>query len=168
MTTLRKTKPRFVAQIAGWLLLFVLGSGLVGCSNNIYDETVEIADHQWLDSDSIVFDFDIVDTSQQYNIFLEVAHETSYNYQNIYCLVETYGPNGLVQKQVSSLDLATKKGEWLGECSGEVCTRNIPFIINTVFDVAGTYKIVLKQHSRDHSLQPIHSLRLAVAPVAAS
>lgn len=137
----------------------------MSCSNNIYDEKIEIKEASWAEVDSVAFTFEIADTSQRYNIFLTVNHQPSYAFQNIYCLVETYGPQGLSQRQVSSLELASRKGKWLGECDAEQCERRIPFIVNTLFDEAGKYKIVLKQYSRPALLQGIQSLRLEVAPI---
>lgn len=137
----------------------------MSCSNNIYDETVEIKNASWAEVDSVAFAFEIADTSQRYNIFLTVNHETSYAFQNVYCLVETYGPQGISQRQVSSLELASRKGKWLGECDAELCERRIPFIVNTLFEQAGKYEIVLKQYSRPALLAGIKSLQLEVAPV---
>ncbi len=142
---------------------------LIGCSNNIYDQTIEVTNSVWAETDSIAFDFEIKDTEQLYNLFLGVDHKTSYSYQNVYCEVTTNGPSGLVQKQVCSLELASPKGKWLAEdCNNETCFRNIPFIVRTKFEEAGNYKIVLKQYSRTDKLEGINHLRLQIRPHEAS
>lgn len=165
MIRLKKNNRNNCSALWSWAIVFFLASSLMSCSGNIYDETREIQEASWNEADSIAFSFEIADTSQRYNIFLTVNHEVAYAFQNIYCLVETYGPQGLSQRQVSSLELASRKGNWLGDCGEENCVRRIPFIVNTLFDQAGAYQIVLKQYSRPKQLPHVQSLRLEVVPV---
>lgn len=143
------------------LLLGLLLGGLSSCST-IYEETQEVDNSTWVQGQVFSFDFDIQDTKQLYDLFLEVEHGTSYPYQNLYCLVKTTMPDGSSREEQASLELANAKGRWLGDCSGDVCTRVIPFIIKTQFTIAGQYSIELKQHSRPESLGPIQHLRLFI------
>ncbi len=161
-----KHKTNHCLSLWAWAMALFFTVSLGSCSGNIYDQTQELKDGVWLSADSITFEFDIQDTSKSYHIFLDVEHSTAYNYQNIYCLVESYSPQGqLVQRQLSSLELATRKGKWIGDCSEELCNRSIPFIIDTKFDVGGLYKIVLKQYTRTEKLEGLNSLRLQIREV---
>lgn len=139
------------------LLLYSLSS----CST-IYDETQVLENATWKQGESYSFEFEIQDTEQLYDLFLEVEHGTTYPYQNLYCLVKTTMPDGSTREEQASLELANAKGYWLGDCSGESCTRTIPFIIKTQFTVSGVYAVELKQHSRPESLGPIAHLRLYI------
>lgn len=139
------------------LLLYSLSS----CST-IYDETQVLENATWQQGESYSFDFEIQDTEQLYDLFLEVEHGTAYPYQNLYCLVKTTMPDGSTREEQASLELANAKGYWLGDCSEEICTRTIPFIIKTQFSVSGVYTIELKQYSRPASLGPIAHLRLYI------
>jgi len=159
---IRKTINRLSYLGYSFLLVGILLTSLTSCSSNVYDQTIEIGETTWAQDDSVAFAFEIADTNKLYNIFLTVGHLTSYSYQNLYCMIESYGPSGLVQKQLSSLDLASKKGRWKGDCTKEACLHNIPFIVRTKFDVAGQYKIVLKQYSRAKQLEGIKSMRLQI------
>ncbi|MGH1338488.1 MAG: gliding motility lipoprotein GldH [Aureispira sp.] len=149
------------------LLLGLLFSGLSSCST-IYDETQVLESGTWAQGQPYSFEFDIQDTKQLYDLFLEVEHGTTYPYQNLYCLVKTTMPDGSSREEQASLELANAKGYWLGECSGEQCTRSIPFIIKTQFTVPGTYSIELKQHSRPETLGPIKQLRLFIRKTTSS
>lgn len=144
--------------------LFVVFSG---CST-IYDETQVLEDSTWAQGKSYSFAFDIQDTEQLYDLFLEVKHGTSYPYQNLYCLVKTQMPDGSARTEQASLELANAKGYWLGDCNGEQCTRKIPFIIKTKFTIPGIYTIELQQHSRPELLAPIEHLRLLISKTPAS
>ena len=97
-----------------------------------------------------------------YNIYLEVQHDIDYQYQNFYCLVESYAPGGLAQRQQNTVELATRKGKWKGKCNSEVCISKIPFITKTKFDVSGAYKIIFTQFTRNNPLEGIQSLRLTI------
>jgi gliding motility-associated lipoprotein GldH len=167
MATITKAKST-ASFIITFLMPLYLGLYfllLSGCSASIYDETKEIATASWSSKNPIAFDFEISDTARQYNIFLEVIHQTSFNYQNVYCLVESFGPQGLVQQQTNSLELASKKGTWLGQCSSDLCTRKIPFITRSKFDMPGSYTVKLTQHSRLDPLEGIKSIRLIIEPI---
>ena len=145
-----------------WTTAFVLCMALISCNSSTFDKTFSVEKGQWRSADTMAFEFEIKDAAKLYDIFVEIDHNANFAYQNMYCLVESYAPAGLAQRQVNALELATKKGKWIGECSGENCVRKIPFIINTQFDVPGTYKIVFTQYTRNETLEGINSLRLIV------
>lgn len=140
-------------------LLFVFT--IISCGT-VYDKTAEIENGRWSDNNTISFEFEIKDTTQLYDIFLEVNHNTNYPYQNIYCLVETFELENAIRKDQCSLELADSKGNWLGECNNQTCDRKIPFIINTQFNSVGIHKIILTQNTRNTILNDVNSLRLWV------
>lgn len=143
-------------------LLLLLALSWTGCQN-IYDETLLLEQGAWTTDQKLEFEFDIDNTDQLYNLFLEVEHQTGFAYQNLYCWVQSYDPAGqLVQEQMASLELANKKGYWLGDCSAETCTRKIPFLVKTKFEATGRYKIVLQQYARVATVDAINSVRLFI------
>lgn len=149
------------------MLLLGLLAVFSSCST-IYDETQILEDSTWAQGKCYSFAFDIQDTEQLYDLFLEVKHGTSYPYQNLYCLVKTQMPDGSARTEQASLELANAKGYWLGDCKEEQCTRKIPFIIKTKFTIPGIYTIELQQHSRPELLGPIEHLRLFIRKTPAS
>lgn len=144
------------------LFLLFITIGLVSCNSAIFDATTVIENGDWSYSKPISFDFEIQDTAKRYDIFLEVEHRTDYAFENAYCLVESYAQGVLAQRQQVSLELASPKGNWNGECSGERCVRKIPFMLDTMFPSLGAYKIILSQYTRHEILMGINSLRLII------
>lgn len=132
------------------------------CST-IYDETQVLEAQTWKQGQVVQFEFDIQDTTQLYDVYLEVGHTTAYSYQNIYCWITTTMPDGTERSEQHSLELANAKGYWLGDCSGESCQRRIPFIIQAAFPYKGRYRIQFEQHSRQATLAAIEHLRLWVS-----
>jgi len=150
-----------------WTMAVLLCFSLFSCDSFLYDSTVDIETGVWAEMDSVSFDFVIEDTTKRYHIFLDVNHDVDYAHQNVYCLIESYAPGGaLVQRQVQSLELATQKGKWMGDCDNETCVRKLPFIPNTQFPTAGAYKIVLTQYTRKEMLEGINNLRLTINEVS--
>ena len=143
------------------LLLGLLCCGWSSCST-IYDETRTLEGGTWQQGQGLSFEFEIEDTEQLYDLFLEIKHGTDYPYQNMYCLVQTTMPDGNNREEQASLELANAKGYWLGDCNEETCTRSIPFIIKTKFPIAGKYTIALQQHSRPERLGTIEYVRLHI------
>ncbi len=150
-----------VQKINIFLLLGLLLGGLSSCST-IYDETKTLDNSTWKQGQVLSFEFEIEDTEQLYDLFLEIEHGTTYPFQNLYCLIRTTMPDGNTREEQASLELANAKGYWLGDCKEESCTRNIPFIIKTQFPIKGKYQLELQQHSRPETLGPIEHIRLHI------
>ena len=137
--------------------------GLAACQPRpIYSETLTLANGQWAYADSLVFSFDIADTSQRYDLFIQLEHGTDYPYANVYTLLEVYFPNGEKRREQVSIELADERGTWLGDCSGKTCSRQLGFMPKTAFQMPGTYRLCFKQHSRQDSLADLQAMRLNI------
>ena len=148
----------------GRLLGLLLGcTWYLGACSTIYDETQHLEGQAWQQNQALAFEFDIQDTTQLYDVYLEVKHGTTYPYQNIYCWITTTMPDGSERSEQHSLELANAKGYWLGDCGEAACERRIPFMIKTTFPFQGRYGIQFEQYSRQANLSPIEYLRLYVS-----
>ncbi len=134
----------------------------VSCQHYFFDDKKVLKDEVWNYSDSVAFEFDIKDTNLVYNIFLEVAHKSDYQFQNVYSKLYVNFPDGKERKQNVSLELADSRGEWKGKCSGKYCTSRLPFMPSATFDQAGHYKMKFEQFTRLDSISGIGSLRLII------
>ena len=121
-----------------------------------------MANEDWHYGDSIVFEFDIADKAKVYDIFLDVTHSSEYRFANLYTMLHVYFPDGRDRKEQVSLELAEMGGKWMGSCSGGTCTRQIPFMPNAVFEMAGKHRIVLEQYNRQESMQGVKGFRLRI------
>jgi len=126
---------------------------------------VEIPASGWAYQDTLHYEFEIADTSQIYNLFLDLEHSTDFATQNLYVKLYTGFPNGQRPAQRLSIDMADKTGAWLGNCSGEKCRLNIPIQSNAYFDQMGTYSFTVEQFMRVDSLSEVLSaaFRIEVA-----
>jgi len=166
LTTHPQNKLYSCSAVLRWATAFIFCLSLASCNSPLYDQTQVIENSNWAADKPVSFEFEIQDTTQRYNIFLEVDYKISYTYQNAYCQVESFVGDKLLQKQLCSLELIDTKGKEKGDCGSENCVVNIPFIPNTQFNTAGLYKIILTQYTRNETLEGINSLRLLVENVA--
>ena len=145
------------------LLGFIALIAFTSCGPNyIFDEEKIIADSNWTYSDSLVFQFDISDTTKVYNLNLEVEHETAYRHQNLYVQIATLFPSKKRNEQVLSLELANKYGAWLGDCNSENCSLLVPLQQQIYFQEIGTYDFVLKQFMRESSVNGVQKFALKI------
>ena len=146
----------YLFSFAGFLGLFACGP------NYAYEQTLEIPENGWSYEDSLLATFEIPDTNTFYNLHLLVEHTTFFPYQNFYVQVITQFPNGERLTEQVSLELSAKGGIWLGDCSGETCTLDIPIQQGAYFNQAGTYQLSVHQYSRRDPLPEIKSIRFAL------
>lgn len=135
---------------------------LVGCSSPVLDETYSFDNQEWTYSDTLDFSFEIEDTAQLYDMYLEIEHSSKSPHQNIYYQVTYFANDEQVQQHILSFDFFTKKGYSLGDCNNETCTVRSPFSINTEFDKSGVYKLRFVQYTRNNSLMGIHNFNLTI------
>ncbi len=136
---------------------------LSSCGKNyIYEDEVSIEGGVWNYSDTLNFDFKIVDTTKVYNLFLEVDHLTDYRFQNLYVQVSTTFPKGKRESQTLSLELASKMGQWKGDCNSTDCTTLIPIQEQIYFQETGDYQITLEQFMRENPIKGVGRFSLKI------
>ena len=146
------------------VLLWSLCFFLVSCNGNIlFQERAEISGSSWSYDSPLIYSFNISDTSELYDVFLNVQHSRDFGYQNLYTALQTISPGGDTLFQRISVNLSDDYGEWLGTCKGNECSNQILIRKSTPFSKTGSYKILLNQHSRVNNLEGIKSIELTIA-----
>ena len=147
-------------------LLCIFGLLLSACGPEIiFEEKQEISPAGWTYADTLDYQFEISDTQQLYNIFLQLEHTTAFATQNLYVKIYTGFPDGKRLSQELSVELADKIGRWLGDCRGEHCTLDIPLQTKAYFNQPGQHSFTLEQYMRTSPLPGISAatLRLEVS-----
>ncbi|MEL7220086.1 MAG: gliding motility lipoprotein GldH [Bacteroidota bacterium] len=122
----------------------------------VYEKEVAPPDGYWAYQDSLQAKFSIADTNAIYNLHLVLEHGVDFPYQNFYVCLHTRFPDGQRLTEQLSLELSVQGGVWLGDCSGERCTLDIPIQEGAYFDQAGDYELTIEQFSRKELLPAIH------------
>jgi len=133
----------------------------LGCGPTPYfSESYDLDPAGWTSDEKILFQPEIADTSASYELQLVIDHETTYDYENIYFRIKTTFPDRPSQEENLSVDLASKTGQWVGNCSGGHCKAKVYLLDNFKFPTKGTYGFELWQYTRDNPLAGINSLEL--------
>jgi gliding motility-associated lipoprotein GldH len=133
----------------------------ISCQEEIiYSETKSIDAVSWAYDDPISFKISDVDTSQINELQLILEHSKEYEFENIYLKVFTGFPDGNVKEERLSINLADKKGKWIGNCKGEICKLKVYLMEQFKFPMPGEYQFTFEQNSRTEKLDAIKSLEL--------
>ncbi len=128
----------------------------------IYEHQMEVP-QKWAYKDSLFYEFEVVDTLKPYDISLDITHDASFGYENLYIYAVTVFPEGNRTSNPVSLQLADTAGDWIGKCSGEACQTYINIAGASYFKTTGKYKIIICQHSRQDLLEGIWSIAVKIS-----
>ena len=136
---------------------------IVACSSNIfYEQNYSFQDEKWPYNEAASFSFSVPDTVAHYDLVLEIIHDPSFTYENIYVKIHTTFPSGKKITDEVSLQLADKLDQWEGNCNSRKCKVNILLQSDIYFKAAGEHKISIEQFNRIDPLEKINGLTLRV------
>ena len=146
------------------IIILLIGLiSLLSCqSSYYYEESKTITEEAWNENLPISFQFPIIDTLQNYNLYLDIDHTTDYEYQNLYVTINTKYPDAHSVLDTLSFDLANSIGEWNGKCQNEQCKLRV-FMAHAIrFETPGTYTIKFTPYSRNKIVKHIQKLSFII------
>lgn len=136
---------------------------LTACGENLlFEKTLEISESGWTYEQPVSFDFSVQDTTQRYDIVLDVGHSVEFGFQNLYVQIHTTFPSKEIKSQVLSLELAGASGIWNGDCGSDICHAEIPLQKNVLFPEVGNYQIKAEQYMRKSPLPGLEDMTLKI------
>ncbi|MBE2247128.1 MAG: gliding motility lipoprotein GldH [Candidatus Competibacteraceae bacterium] len=131
--------------LAGLFFLIILNA----CdSKKIYEKYESIPDGIWDADMPVVFEFDINDTLQPCNVYMQFRNHSQYPYQNLYIFLTTTFPSGQIAQDTMEFYFSDQKGKPLGDCSSDICTNRF-MIMNAIrFPMQGHYMFQIHQAMR--------------------
>jgi len=115
-----------------------------------FDRYTSISEH-WDKQQIIEYDFIAPDTTNPYNLFVNLRTTSAYKFSNLFLIVELDYPNGKVTKDTLEYLMAKPNGELLGSGFTSVKEHKLYFKgydDSFVFSEEGTYKIQIQQAMR--------------------
>tara|TARA_B110000967_G_scaffold163397_1_gene170302 strand:+ start:290 stop:766 length:477 start_codon:yes stop_codon:yes gene_type:complete len=136
----------------------------VSCKDEdiLFNEYIEISNSQLSYLDTIVFQTNILDTSNTHNIFLQLRTSTDYKWSNMFVFSEINFPNSKTRTDTFEIILMDKKGHWKGNKSGIMVNYNYSLYKNIKFPIKGKYKFRFVQAMRDTVLKEVKNLGLKI------
>jgi len=132
--------------------------------SQVYENNVDFDRKVWAADSLPVFQFQIDNPDQPYNIYWNVRNTVSYPFQNLYLtyyLEDTVG--NTITEDLYQVDLfEPRTGKPFGSGLGDIFSHQILALPNYQFDSAGMYQIRLEQYMRRDSLPEILSVGVRI------
>lgn len=116
----------------------------------------------WTYRDSVKTNFQVIDTTLLYSLWVTIQHSAKYEGQNVYVKVGTTFPDGMYLSKSVSFELCDDTGRWLGEKKGDQRFIHIPLQENAYFKKTGNYTFHFSQFSRSDSLKGIEKFQFEI------
>ena len=136
---------------------------LISCNkNSIYEDQLSLEDQIWNQDQKAVFEFDIDNTEEYYDFFINIRNTEDYPYSNIYLFTTLYFPNNKIAVDTFQCILADQQGRWIGSGVGGLHENRIRFARNKALPLTGKYKIEINQAMREEALEGVSDVGFAI------
>jgi len=144
-----------------YIVFVFVAFSIISCdSKREYDSFVSVQNGSWEHSNVILFNFNVNDTINKKNLFLNVRNNQNYNFSNLFLITSLNFPNG--KKIVDTLEytMADNSGHFLGKGITAIKESKLFYKENVVFPVSGEYTISITQAMRKNGeINGIESLK---------
>lgn len=123
---------------------------LLACDEKRVFDQYESLPGQWHRDSLVSFRLMAPDTTNAYNLFINVRNNSKYNYSNLFLITNMNFPNGKVISDTLEYEMATPSGEWLGTGFGELKESKLWYKENIRFTEAGEYVIDIQHAMRQN------------------
>jgi len=131
-----------------FFLIFMLG--FTSCDfNHVFDEYQSIP-NSWHKDSVISFTFIPPDTTNQYNLFVNIRNTSGFKYSNLFLLVEINFPNGKVIKDTLEYVMTKPSGEFLGKGFSDIKENKLFYKEGFIFLESGDYTVNIQHAMREN------------------
>jgi gliding motility-associated lipoprotein GldH len=146
------------------LALFCLGLLLASCSDNsIYRHNIKISEQGWNKDSVAQFVVPVVDTVEQFDIFITVRNTNDYPRENLYLFVKTLSPQGNFAVDTLNFFLADIYGNWTGKSISRIWDNKFPYRTKVKFAHKGNYTFEIEQAMRYNNLNGISDVGIEIS-----
>jgi gliding motility-associated lipoprotein GldH len=136
---------------------------IIGCNDQIvYEENHNTDEKGWSVNDVLVFEFEVKDTTQLYDIFLNVRNTTDYGYSNLYVFFQTDFPDGRTFRDTVEMHIADRQGKWTGKGFGKLKANSFHFRKDVWFPLEGMYELTIQHAMREEMLIGISDMGVRI------
>jgi len=123
---------------------------IVSCdSNSVYDNYKSIP-NSWHKDSIVSFKVTPPDSTNAYNLFVNLRNTTTYKYNNLFLIVEMVFPHGKTIKDTLEYKMAEPNGKLLGEGYMDIKENKLWYKQNIVFKEKGEYTINIQHAMREN------------------
>lgn len=131
------------------LLVFLCAIAVSSCdSKRVFDEYKSLPNY-WNKDSVLTFAVQGLDTTQTYNLFINIRNNNDYRYNNLFLITNMRFPNGKVIADTLEYEMARPDGTWLGEGFSEIKENKLWYKENVEFPENGTYELDIRHAMRE-------------------
>lgn len=143
-----------------FLLLLIAVISLSSCNELlVYSDYQPIKEGKWELDKKVDFEFSGLDSTQTYNLFINIRNDDSYAFSNLFLIAELEYPSGNTIKDTLEYRMAEPSGEWLGKGMGGVKENKLWYKEMIYFSDSGVYKVNISHAMRKNgNVEGLHVL----------
>ena len=140
--------------------VFVLAAfSLLSCTNNFLFKADQEIKGGWHADSTIVFQFNVSDTTNIFYSEINIRHTISYPFQNLFIFINSTDPYGQTTIDTLECVLADITGKWNTKGVGDILDFTQSYKDSIIFKTKGNYIIAIKQAMRYGELPSIKLLK---------
>ena len=147
-------------------LILVSALVIMACDDKrVFEQNLDFENQTWMMAHKPEFEFQIKDTTIDYNLYFNFRNSVSYPYSRIFFTYYLQDSIGLVleKKLVDYLVFDPKTGKPEGTSGlGDIYDQQVPIIMKHHFPYAGTHKIKFEQFMRKDTLTGVMAVGVRV------
>jgi len=122
----------------------------VGCDSNQVFDKYESVPNKWHKDSIISFKVNPPDSTNAYNLFVNLRNTNSYKYNNLYLIVEMVFPHGKTIKDTLEYRMAEPSGKLLGTGYTDIKENKLWYKEQVVFNETGEYTVNIQHAMREN------------------
>ncbi|MBP6182002.1 gliding motility lipoprotein GldH [Flavobacterium sp.] len=134
------------------ILLLLVAILFFSCDKKrVFDEYKSVGS-AWHKDSIVTFDLPELDSTKQYNLFINLRDNNNYQFNNLFLIVALEKPNGYTKVDTLEYQMADPDGTLLGDGFSDIKESKLYFKENATFK--GKYKVHIKQAVRETGKVP--------------
>ncbi|MBD0823414.1 gliding motility lipoprotein GldH [Aestuariibaculum marinum] len=132
------------------LFLVIFSLVFVSCdSKRVFDEYKSVP-NKWHKDSIVSFNITPPDSTNAYNLFVNLRNTNAYKYNNLFLIVEMVFPHGKTIKDTLEYRMADPTGKLLGTGVTDTKENKLWYKEGVVFQEAGEYQVNIQQAMREN------------------
>ena len=123
-------------------------------------ESKEVSMDGWPSEERLLFHWDVQDTLQRQDLLLDIRHDQTYPYSNLYVFLTYRYPNGRSRVDTVECTLANERGEWRGSGFGDLVDHRFLLQSGIQFPLRGRYGLEVRHGMRQDPIPAVANVGL--------
>ena len=136
-----------VVSIITLLCVFFVSSLLMSCDKKRVFDEYKFVGTAWHKDSVLSFELSKIDTTRQYNLFVNIRNNHNYPFNNLFMIVSMEQPGGVTKVDTLEYEMADAEGNLLGNGFTDIKESKLIYKEGMQFK-PGTYKVHIRQAAR--------------------